>query len=312
MMIQIEKKISQNFTVVKFFSILLVVLGHSPKPFNIWVVVTIGLLVFSYSSGFFTFIKYNGDFDKKLFLMKKVERLAINLAVIDIFLLILFLFRGETGIWTWQTLVNVLGLNGFLNWFRMPNPSPYGGGMWFFTLLLIFYLLYPLLEYINRKKEISYIFTIGYVLFAFYLHHRIQYGHALWLTSCGFIVGICFARNQVRLSIRLNIALFLFILILTVYCDSFLKIKYFNFFSIFFLSICMILSLHNISFPDFFVKAVSYLSNSTLEIYLIHSYLFITPTPYRIANFFISLILILIIAQILYRISSKIITLVKA
>ena len=119
MEVRIEKKISQNFTVVKFFSILLVVLGHFPKHFNIWVVVTIGLLVFSYSSGFFTFIKYNGDFDKKLFLMKKVERLAINLAVIDIFLLILFLLRGETGIWTWQTIVNVIGLNGFLNWFRM-------------------------------------------------------------------------------------------------------------------------------------------------------------------------------------------------
>ena len=194
----------------------------------------------------------------------------------------------------------------------MPNPSPHGGGMWFFTLLLIFYLLYPLLEYINRKKEISYIFAIGYVLLAFYFHHHIQYGHALWLTSCGFIIGICFARNQVRLPIRLNIALFMLVLILTVYFNFFLKIKYLNFFSIFFISICMILSLHDITFPNFFVKTISYLSDSTLEIYLIHGYLFMTPTSYWTVNFFISLILTLITAQILYRISSRIIKLVKA
>lgn len=121
---------------------------------NFWVPVTIGLLVFSFSSGYFTSLKYNGNFSKKEFWLKKARRLGVNLAVINVFLLILFLIQGRSGIWTWHTIVSLLGLNGFLNWFYIRNLSPFGAGMWFFTLLLVFYLAYPVLEQLNRKKSI--------------------------------------------------------------------------------------------------------------------------------------------------------------
>jgi len=187
---KIDPNVSRNFTVAKFFSILIVVFGHYPKPFDIWVIVTIGLLIFAYSSGFFTYLKYNGDFDKKKFLWNKIERLSLNLMVVNVFLLIIFLIKREPGIWTWHSLINALGLNGWLTWLRIPNQSPFGAAMWFFTLLLIFYAIYPLLEYLNRNKIVSYIFAMVYILTAFHLNYLIPYGHMLWLTSCGFIAGM--------------------------------------------------------------------------------------------------------------------------
>ena len=108
----------------KVLSIFTVVLGHSHLlPVNIWVTVTIGLLVFSFSSGYFTSLKYNGDFSKKEFWLKNGKRLGVNLIVINVFLLILFLIQGRSGIWTWHTIVNMLGLNGFLNWFYIQNTG---------------------------------------------------------------------------------------------------------------------------------------------------------------------------------------------
>ena len=49
-------------------------------------------------------------------------------------------------IFNWQSLLGVFGLSGWLNWLYLPpNPSPFGAGLWYFTLLLLFYLGYPLL-----------------------------------------------------------------------------------------------------------------------------------------------------------------------
>jgi hypothetical protein len=309
---KIEPNISQNFTAAKFFSILIVVFGHYPKPFDTWVIVTIGLLIFGYSSGFFTYLKYNKDFDKKKFLWSKIERLGLNLMVINIFLLILFLIKGEPGIWTWHSLINALGLNGFLTWLRIPNQSPFGAAMWFFTLLLIFYMIYPLLEYLNRSKIVSYIFTILFILTAFYLHHHIQYGHMLWLTCCGFIAGIFCARNSIKIPLRLNIAMFIGVVSLMFAFNYFLKIKYYNFFFIFFSAMSVIFFFDHFVFPQVLMKGVSYFSDSVLEIYLIHSYLFVKLTPYQSLNFIISLAVILAAARILQKISSILLKKIKA
>jgi hypothetical protein len=164
---RIDQTISRNFHVAKVISILAVIVGHYFGGI-LWVLVTIGLLVFSYSSGFFTFLKYNEDFSKKEFWMKKVERLGIRLVVINVFLMIVFIIQSKSGIWTWHTVINMVGFNGFLNWFRIPNQSPYGAGGWFLTLLLIFYIFYPGIEYLNRRKPISYFFILFFVSTAFF------------------------------------------------------------------------------------------------------------------------------------------------
>jgi len=228
---QINPNVSQTFHIGKFFLILAVFTGHYFDNIEIlWVPVTIALLIFSWSSGFFTYLKYNGNFNKKKFWQKKTERLAVNLAVINIFLFVLFFIQDRSGIWTWQTIVNIFGMNGFLNWLRIPDYSPFGNGMWFFTLLIIFYILYPGLEFINRRVCVSCFFSIISVGIAFYLN--IIYGHALWLTICGFITDIFCARNNIRFPKYISIVSFLFILGVTLYFNYFLKIRDLNFFSL--------------------------------------------------------------------------------
>jgi len=302
---RIDQNISNNFNMAKVLSIFTVVLGHSHLlPVNIWVTVTIGLLVFSFSSGYFTSLKYNGDFSKKEFWLKKAKRLGVNLIVINVFLLILFLIQGRSGIWTWHTIVNMLGLNGFLNWFYIQNLSPFGAGLWFFTLLLVFYLTYPVLEWINRNKIISYLFVVFFVIVAFYLQKYIVYGHALWLTACGFVTGVFCARNDINISLNVS-ALVSGVMLATMFSLNYLLgIKDYNFFLILFFAVFGIFSFINLKLSGLLVVPASYFSGCLLEIYLIHTYLFVEPTGYRFADFVISFLLILLSAKILQIISS--------
>lgn len=304
----IDQRISRNFHVAKFCAIFLVIIGHFFKDKEIlWVPAAIGLLIFSYSSGYFTFLKYNGDFNKKSYWGKKVERLGINFIVINLFLLILFLIQGRSGIWTWHTLINITGLNGFLNWFRVPNLSPFGAGMWFFTLLLIFYLFYPYLEITNRKKVISILSVITTILVLFYLNTLIEYGHALWLTACGFFMGIFFARNNFRLSNWLNIVLFIVILIFTFYFNYVIKIKDYNFFFILLLAVFTVFLIESLEIPNYIVVLSTFFSAALLEIYLLHPYLLIQPAKSELINFILSIGLIVFISKMLQLISNEII-----
>ena len=70
--------------------------------------------------------------------------------------------------------------------------------MWYLSLLLIFYAVYPLLERLYRMIG-SLTVTAGGILCLFALHHTVVYGHALWLTTAGFLVGVFLSSGQMRL-----------------------------------------------------------------------------------------------------------------
>jgi hypothetical protein len=251
-------------------------------------------------------VKYDANYDIKIFWLRKVQRLGIKLAVIDLFLLLLFLIGHRSGIWTWQTIVNVFGLNGFLNWFQIRNPSPFGRGMWFFTLLLIFYLLYPILEYLTRNKPISFFLTALFVLIAFYLHNHVEIGHALWLTACGFVLGIVFARNMIKIPLYLSIVALICCLFIMSYLNYFLGIKTYNYFLILSLGILSASVLINIRLPFAFFTASSFFSGCIFEIYLIHPYIRYQGTKYMFVDVMISLLVVIIAAKLLQLISSEI------
>ena len=189
----IDKNTSRVFDILKFGSICLVFFGHffAEQIPLIWIPVTTALLVFSFSSGYFTHLKYKDHLDVTAFWKNKMHRLGIKLIIINGFLLLVFVLQDKPGIWTWQTLVNMAGLTGILNWFYIPNPSPFGRGLWFFTLLIVFYLAYPWLRRIQpRHGKMSMVF---FLFLAYALSRFHDPGHALYLTIAGFISGVCVA-----------------------------------------------------------------------------------------------------------------------
>jgi len=301
---RIDQNTSRIFKLLKVLSIFMVMVGHFFKEYDLlWVPVTVGLLIFSFSSGYFTALKYTGDFSWKNYWKKKIERLGMSLLVVNFALFILFLIQGRPGIWSWYSLVNIAGFNGFLNWFRIPDPSPFGAGMWFFTLLLIFYLCYPFLEKMNHKTFS--IFTAMFIAAAFLLSRNIILGHTLWLTACGFIIGVWAAKKAILLPPNISriTAIVIFSAMITV--NFIFNIKAFNFFFILFFSIFLIYACRHITVREWMHRGAVFLSGCILEIYLIHGYFFKTPTHNRIIDFLLSLFTIIILAKILSMIASK-------
>ena len=84
-------------------------------------------------------------------------------------------------------------------------------------------------------------------------------------------------------------------------------LKDYNCFFILFFAVFGIFFFINLKLSALFVTPASYFSGCLLEIYLIHTYLFVEPTGYRFANFVISFLLILLSAKILQIISTAII-----
>lgn len=307
----IDKNISKNFHVLKFFAILMVFFGHFTGEFRedsgldlFWVPVTVGLIIFSFSSGYFTAIKYTGNFGKKEYYFNKLKRLSPNLLVIYVILFFLFILQGQEGLWSWHTLVNILGLNGFLQWFSIENVSPYGKAMWFLTLLLIFYAVYPFMEKINRKYFA--ILSVLYILTAYILSLKVPYGHALWLTSCGFVCGVCAGKGVLFISPGLSTLLLLFLLSAMVLLNLFLNIVSFNFFLILFFSLCFIFMTYNIFLPRIIYKMCIYFSVSLLGIYLLHPYFLLNLTHILIVDFMLSVAVVLLLSVLVSQVSKKI------
>ena len=74
---QIDENTSRIFNLLKVLSILMVMVGHFFYEYDfLYLPVTVGLLVFSFSSGYFTSIKYKGDFSRKKFWRKKLNALV--------------------------------------------------------------------------------------------------------------------------------------------------------------------------------------------------------------------------------------------
>ena len=223
--------------------------------------------------------------------------MGFNLLLIDIFLFLLFLIQNREGLWTWQTVINLLGLNGFLNWLHIPNPSPFGRGMWFFTLLLIFYACYPLLNRIDKKKMLP--LTVAFVVIAYILNRNFRYGHALWLTACGFVTGIQFAKNDFRISKVYSAAAATFSFALMIFFNHFLKIDFLNFPLMIFFTVFFICAVIELRLPGFVYMATSFFSGCILEIYLLHPYLWLETNAPIYVNSFATLVLILWVSKLL-------------
>lgn len=159
-----------------------------------WVPGDVGLFFFTATSGYFTAQRYPDAKQMRGYWRRKVSRLCGLFLFLNAMLGCVFLVTGRAGIFTWDSVVNLLGFNGFLNWFYLGNTSPFGAGQWFFTLLLLFYLVYPLLNRVVTTPLRGWVLLCGCIALAAVMQVHFPYGHSLWSTLVGFVAGVRLAR----------------------------------------------------------------------------------------------------------------------
>ncbi|MFN3789581.1 acyltransferase family protein [Massilia sp.] len=300
----ITPSLSRNFSFAKVMAILTVVTGHWYTGTILWIPVTFGLLVFAFSSVYFTSAIYGERVDRERFWRKKIERLGLRFWVVMLFIVVLEGMRGNT-IWHWHSLVHLAGLSGVLNWMHVKNESVLGNGLWFFTLLLLFYLSYPYLAQAARTKRSAAVLLGGGVILAVYLAENIKVGHELWLTAYAFVAGVAWGAHRPRLpatwALALTLSLWGALLVLNL-----MGIKLLNTVLLAAGGLSVAVWLTVVQLPQWSViDHIAVLDRYVLEIFLVHMCLFIKPTGHWIADFLLSLCLIVVVSVVLGRLADR-------
>jgi peptidoglycan/LPS O-acetylase OafA/YrhL len=303
---RISATVSHNYSVAKVIAIFTVAAGHWFAGSLLWIPVTFGLFVFAFSSAYFTSRLYGVRIDRGRFWRKKLERLGLRYWVILTFLALVVALRGKT-VLVWHTLVHYAGLSGVLNWMHIPNRSGLGGGLWFFTLLLIFYFAYPYLAKLGASRRAAATTSIIVTVAAIYLQDHVQVGHELWLTSAGFILGVMFGSHEPNMRAWVPAALALLGCAGLAILNAAFHFKAANTLLITVTSIAIAVWLAKGTLPQYPVmKKLASLETYLLEIFLIHTYLFIHPTGQGVVDFATSMALILVAAVAINRIAGAV------
>lgn len=281
------ENISQNFQIAKITSILVVFVAHYFGGV-LWVLASLALCIFAFSSSYFTTEKYRTHINIRAFWRQKILRLLPSLIAINLFLVLLFLIQGKHSIFSLDSLISAFLGSGVYNWFNVSNPSPFGAGLWFFTLLLMFYALYPICPALFRLKHKQVTLPVLFIS-SLILHELLPMGHMLWLTVFFFILGgnisDAVQKNEPLISLKYtgySAILLLILSIITPY--AWIKIA---FIGVTAFIICLLLL--KTEMRRFFPAFLLVLDNVLLEIYFLHTYLFFSVGS-LLLGFFISLI----------------------
>jgi hypothetical protein len=293
----VDRNLSLNYSLAKVIAILTIMAGHWFTGTILWIPVTFGLFVFAFSSAYFTSRIYGVAVDRNRFWRKKLERLGLRFWVILTFLAIVVGLKGGT-VLHWHTVVHLFGLSGVLNWLAIPNRSGLGAGLWFFTLLLLFYVAYPFLAKLSESKIRSRIFAMVATLGAVFLESKVNVGHELWLTSLGFILGVVYGTHDTKMGA--TGAALCFVLS----CGSLFAVnvlsshREFNIILITAASISLSLWLSKATLVyGTAVMVFARLEKYLLEIFLIHTYLFVHFSGNTVLDFGMSVLLIIAAAM---------------
>jgi hypothetical protein len=229
--------------------------------------------------------------------------------VILTFVAVVVALRGGT-VLHWHTLAHFLGLSGVLNWMSIRNASDLGAGLWFFTLLLLFYLVYPYLARAGLSRQRAWAISAVAIGAAIYLEDHVRVGHELWLTSLGFILGVMYGANEpsVRASWAAAGAVLGCALLLAAHA---IGLNSFN---------TILIAMTSIACAVWLSKAtnrapkvslhIAKLESYLLEIFLIHTYLFVHPTGKSLLDLAVSIALVVAAALVVNRVASWVSSLV--
>lgn len=297
--------VSSNFATAKAWSILIVAVGHFLPDTPMWVLAQLALFVFAFASAFFTSTRYPEVQSIGSFWHKKIVRLGIPLLVINTFLLLVFLAKGTPGIVSLHTPLALVGLSGLYDWLGVRNQSPFGYGLWFLTLLLLFYSAYPWLSKAFHRRPETTLACFGALCVGGM--HWAPLPYALWPTLFGFAYGLyassnCLARHTDLPVLRMTAALLIILLGLNLG-----GIKWTTPYLLTALSVLLVHFLLQRPLPGFLHRWSAPFQACVLEIYVIHAHLFLPiPSLGKVPALLGSLGLILLCATSLHHLSELI------
>ena len=183
--------------------------------------------------------------------------------------------QGREGLLSFGTLPSLLGLNGILNWSGVPNPSPYGYGLWFLTVLWGYYALYPLLASANRSRKGFGLLVVAAFLLTTLAQLTIPQDTMIWLTLFAFLAGTFWGRHGPAVSWRIGVAV-------AVAGEAGLEVLVLQraggdatYFCMLLLAVGTTLFLLNRPLPRRGLQGLLLLGPAVLPLYLVHRYLFV-------------------------------------
>lgn len=287
------EQISENFAISKLLAILLVVSGHYFEGSLLWMPVSIGLFVFSFSSGYFSAERYHGRLDIRKFWSSKFRRLLPVLFTVNGFLLLFFLWQEKGGILHTHTIFAWFALSGIFDWFGIRNASPFGNGLWFLTVLLLFYVAYPLLSALCTGRNKAFLFVTCFAVICFVGQLIAPQPYMLWLTVFGFGFGIFASRVKWRPS-RFFTCLSLVVIFAFFMTFNVFGFKQLNMLFIAAMSIVIVAILLCFPMRKSYIGPLALWMPCVLEIYLLHTYVFVRlPELGNAIGYLLSLVLVL-------------------
>ncbi|MDP3439745.1 MAG: hypothetical protein Q8R95_09100, partial [Azonexus sp.] len=194
---------------------------------------------------------------------------------------------------------------GLLNWQGINNHSPFGAGLWFMTVLLIFYLAYPLLAKSLKTTQNALTFLAISAVISTLGHIYATPPYMLWPTVFGFCLGTISGQLNWQPKSSLSIALGALAITLMLALNA-AGIKQLNLLAIIATAIASVAFLLSVPLKPP-INRLALLSGSILEIYFIHGYLFIRPQGWPSwLGYLMSMAIILLAAITLNLLAQKI------
>lgn len=275
---------SYNFHLAKVLGLFAVITAHfwavdqSIGPL-LAVPAQIGLSIFAFASGYFTTCRYRSGYSKSSFWRVKAVRLLVPLIAADLFLVVLFLIQGRESVFTWQSVLAWFGVVEVIRWFGLPRCTPFGTGLWFLTQLWIFYALYPLIARIlrDRRRGVSTILFLLVVALSF--ERLFPMGVRFWSTAWFFPLGVFLALHDVPVPASIGAVLGGSSLAALAGFHYGLDFRSLDPFWVVCIGIGCILFLLVARIPRTGSTIILLLSAALLEMYVLHTYLFIEAFP---------------------------------
>jgi hypothetical protein len=185
--------VSTGFHWLKIASLQMVIAGHfwTKEASYLWIPTTTGLMIFGFVSSYYTVQAHEKTSSITGYWGYKAKGFYPFYWFLSA--LVLLIEATRSGNWSLSlsphTVVHLLGLTGFLNWFGIHNTSVLGNALWFLTVLILSWLLYPLLKKAYFQKAVFYGVTFMGGAIAMIVTVLWPMGHMLAMTVWGFLLG---------------------------------------------------------------------------------------------------------------------------